>query len=307
MRRALAGFVHVSVLIMLVVAASHVHAGEIEPRAYGNTPVGVNFLVVGYAHSEGGLATVASSPLKDTSLQMNTAVLAYVRTIDLWGKPGKVDVIVPYSDLSGHAMVGGAYKERTVSGFHDPLLRLSVNFCGAPVLTVKDFSTYRQDLLIGASLQVAAPLGQYDGDKLVNLGNNRWFFKPDLGVSKSWGDVTLEISSGLIIFTDNNRYYGGTTLHQDPVSTSQLHVIYTIGNGIWASVSGNYDYGGRTRINGVRNADLQGNSRVGVTFAMPVNRNHSIKLYANNGVDTRSGKDYDLLGIAWQYRWGGGL
>lgn len=299
-------FYAASLALTLLIATPAV-AGEIEPRAYGNAPVGVNFLILGYAHSEGGLATSGSSPLKDASLRMDTGVLAYARTMNLGGMPGKLDIILPYSALSGNAMVAGEYKERNVSGFHDPLLRLSVNFLGAPVLSVQEFRGYQQDLLIGASFQMSVPLGQYDSEKLVNLGNNRWFFKPELGISKAWGDVTLELSSGLFLYTDNDNYFAGKHLEQDPVSTSQVHVIYNFGHGIWGSVSGNYDYGGRTTVNGVKSDDRQSNSRLGATFAMPANRNNSIKLYASNGISTSSGKDYDLFGIAWQYRWGGGL
>ncbi len=287
--------------------AAPADSAEIEPRAYGNAPVGVNFLVANYAHSEGGLSTAASSPLKDAKLRIDTGVLAYARSLAVLGKSGKLDVIVPYSDLSGSALVAGEYRERNVSGLNDPRFRFSVNFVGAPVLSVKEFAGWQQDLIIGASLQVSAPVGQYNPDKMVNLGNNRWFFKPDIGISKAWGGLTMELSTGVIFFTDNNDYYGGRKQEQDLVSTSQMNVIYSFGRGFWAAVSGTYDYGGRTSIDGVPSDDLQSNWRTGATFSMPVNRNNSIKLYASSGVSTRTGSDYDLYGIAWQYRWGNGL
>ena len=297
----------VLVLTALFILTAQAGAGEIEPRAYGNTPVGVNFLIVGYAHSEGGLSTAAASPIKDAELRMETGVLAYARSLEMWGNPWKFDVIVPYSDLSGKAMVAGEQKERNVSGFHDPRFRLSVNFFGAPVLLVQEFAGWQQDMIIGASVQVSAPLGQYDSDKLVNIGTNRWFVKPDIGISKAWGDFTLEFSTGVIFFTDNEDYFGGKKQEQDPVSTTQLHAMYNFGRGIWAAVSGTYDYGGRTTINDVRSDDSQSNWRAGATFGLPVNRNNSVKLYASTGVSTRTGGDFDLVGIAWQYRWGGGL
>jgi hypothetical protein len=172
---------------------------------------------------------------------------------------------------------------------------------------VQEFPAYRQDLIIGASLQVSAPLGQYDKGKLVNIGNNRWYVKPDLGISKAWGDFTLELSTGLTFFTDNDDYFGGNVLEQDPVSTTQLHATYNFGKGIWAALSGTYDYGGRTTVSGVESDDLQKNLRMGVTLAVPINRNNSLKLYASTGISTSSGTDFDLFGIIWQYRWGGGL
>ncbi|RJP93775.1 MAG: transporter [Desulfobacteraceae bacterium] len=295
------------VILALLFAPRQACAGEIEPRAYGNTPVGVNFLIAGYAYSSGGLATDGSSPLKDAELRMNSGILAYARSVEVWGKPGKFDIILPYSGLSGRAVVGEELRERDVTGFHDSRFRFSVNFYGAPVLSVQEFSDWQQDLLIGASIQVSAPTGQYDPDKLVNLGNNRWFIKPDIGISKAWGGFALEFSTGVFFFTDNDDFFGGKELEQNEVSTTQLHAIYNFGRGIWAAVSGTYDYGGRTTINGVRSDDLQSNWRTGATLGLPINRNNSIKLYASSGISTRTGSDYDLYGIAWQCRWGNGL
>jgi len=291
------------VVAVVAVAATQVSAAELEPRAYVNTPPGINFLIAGYAYSEGGLSTAAASPIKDANLTIHTGVLAYARTLDVWGKSGKFDVIVPYADLSGTALVGGQPKERQISGFVDPRFRFSVNFFGAPVLSMEEFATYQPDLLVGASVQVSAPLGQYDSSKLVNLGANRWFIKPDMGISKSWGPVTLELSAGVTFYTNNNDYNGGKTLEQDPVFSTQAHITYDFGHGLWCALDGTYDYGGRTTVSGVRGDDLQGNSRIGGTLALPVSRHNSIKLYCSTSVTTRAGSDYTLGGIAWQFRW----
>ena len=150
---------------------------------------------------------------------------------------------------------------------------------------------------------MSAPLGQYDPSRLVNIGTNRWFIKPDIGISKALGALTLELSAGVFFFTDNDDYYGGKTLEQDPVFSPQAHVTYNFGRGVWGALDGTYDYGGRTTVNGVRGDDVQKNSRGGATLALPVNRSNSIKLYASTGVSTRTGSDYNLGGIAWQYRW----
>ena len=294
-------------IIMLLLVAMQAHAGEIEPRAYVNTPVGINFLLAGYAYTDGGISTPGSSPIKDAQLTMNTGILAYARSLDVWGKSGKFDVILPYSDLSGTATVAGQPRERNVSGFHDPLFRFSVNLYGAPALSLEEFADYQQDVIIGASVQVSAPLGQYDKEKLVNLGNNRWFVKPDMGISKAWGDFALELSAGAYFFTKNDDYFGGQTLKQDPILTTQVHATYNIVRGVWAALSWRYDYGGRTSIDGVRTDTSYSNSRIGATLALPVNRNNSIKLYGSTSVHTSAGTGFDLVGIVWQYRWGGGL
>lgn len=297
----------VPVIIALLFMTRQAQAGEIEPRAYVNTPIGINFLLAGYSYSDGGLATEAASPIQDAELTMPTGIVAYARSLDVWGKSGKIDVIVPYSHITGSATVAGQTRERNVTGFNDPRVRFSVNFHGAPALSLQEFAGYRQDLIIGASVQVSVPVGQYDEEKLINLGNNRWFVKPDFGISKAWGPFSLECSTGVFIFSRNDDYFGGKTLDQDPVSTTQIHATYSLGRGIWAAVSGTYDYGGRTKIDGLRGEEIDSNSRLGATLALPVNRNNSIKLFASTSIRTSRGSEFDLLGVIWQYRWGQGL
>ena len=162
-------------------------AQELEPRAYTNLPIGLNFLVAAYGHSSGGLSTDPSLPIEDAHLKIHTGVLAYARSLDLWGRSGKVDLILPYSRLSGTGLVAGQPGEREISGFGDPRLRVSVNFYGAPSLSLRDFAAYQQDVVVGASVQVTAPAGQYDSSKAINLGSNRWSLKPDVGFSKALG------------------------------------------------------------------------------------------------------------------------
>ncbi len=282
-------------------------AQDIEPRAYSNAPVGVNFLIVGYAYTTGGLAFDSALPLSDPDLSTSNAVVAYARALDFRGKSAKFDVIAPLSSLSGTADFDGETLRRDIAGLADPKFRFSVNFFGAPALSLKEFAGFKQDLIIGASLQVSAPVGPYDESRLVNLGTNRWSFKPELGVSKALGRLTLEGAAAVTLYTDNDDFYQGRSRSQDPLYSLQGHLIYSFHSGVWGSLDGTYFTGGRTTLDGELNDDLQQNWRVGATLAFPVNARNSVKLYGSSGVSARTGNDFDLLGIAWQYRWGGGL
>jgi hypothetical protein len=288
-------------------ACAGARAQDIEPRAYSNAPVGVNFAIAGYVQTRGGLEFPDAAQLTSARMKTSTAVFAYARTLDLWGMSGKFDAIVPYMDLSGTALYRGDPVERKVDGLIDPRFRLSVNFHGAPALDLKDFRAYRQDLIVGASLQVGVPLGQYDPSRLINIGNNRWSFKPELGVSKAIGAWTLEGKLAAAIFTENDDFFGGRRRSQDSIYSGQGNAIYSFANGVWASLDATYYAGGRTRLDGVRGDDLQQNWRVGATLALPVDARNSIKFYASSGVFARTGNNFDAVGVAWQYRWGGGL
>lgn len=282
------------------------HAQDLEPRTYVNTPVGLNFLIAGYVYSKGSVGFDPSVPLEDAQVKLNTAVVAYVRTLNLWGKPGKVDVIVPYTWASGSAKVFGELRTREISGFNDPRLRFSVLLYGAPALSLDEFRNYQPDLLVGTSLEVSPPLGQYNPDRLLNNGTNRWSFKPELGISKTMGPLTLEIASGIRFYTDNNDFLDGKTLELSPIYSVQGHLIYSIRPGIWFGLDGLYFTGARSTTDGDKGQKLE-NARIGLTVALPINRYMSVKLYGSTDVYTKTGTESGILGILWQLRWGAGL
>jgi hypothetical protein len=212
---------------------------------------------------------------------------------------------LPYAWLSGSAKVAGKPEDREVSGLGDPQARFSYLFYGAPALSVEEFADYQSDLILGASIAVTAPLGQYDSDKVVNIGTNRWSFKPEIGISKTWGPVTLELAPSATFYTDNNDFLG-KTLQRDPLYAVQGHLIYHTRHGLWAALDATYYGGGRKTIDGVEGESLQ-DVRVGGTLAIPINRYNSLKLTASTGAYARVGGNFTTAAIAWQFRWGGGL
>jgi hypothetical protein len=294
-------------LVALLATLPVARAQDIEPRAYSNAPVGVNFLVMGYAATSGALSVESSVPVTNARIDTSNLILAYARVLDLWGMSGKFDAVAPYTRLAGTANYGGEPVERKITGFGNPSMRLSVNLYGAPALNLKEFAHYQQDLIVGASLRVFMPWSQYDPSRLINNGTNRWAFKPELGLSKTLDRWTVEGQAAATFFTENTDFFGGKTRKQDPLYSVQGHVIYSFRSGIWTSLDATFFTGGRTTIAGIQKDDLQRNWRAGGTLAFPLDARNSIKLYASSGTSARTGNNFDLLGVAWQYRWGDGL
>ena len=293
---------------MLVgVTSGIVRAQDMEPRAYSNTPVGMNFVLVGYGYTQGGVATDPALPLKDTSVHVHSTVAAYAHAFDLLGHSAKVDVMLPYGWASGSATLAGQSRKRDVDGFGDPRFHISANLYGAPALTLEQFPGWQQDVIVGASIAVTAPLGQYDRSKLLNIGTHRWSVRPEIGLSKALGPLTLEIIPSATIYSDNHDFLGSHTREQAPVYSVQGHLIYSMRFGLWGSVDGTYYGGGRTTVDGRSSDDGLNNARVGGTLAIPVDRHDSIKLYGSTSVMHRPGGGFDVVGLAWQFRWGGGL
>jgi hypothetical protein len=293
-------------LVTVVLAASLASvasAQELEPRAYAPNPTGVNFVVLAYGRTTGGVFVEPSLPLTDVDARMNSVSALYGRTFSLFGRSASLGLGVPY--LWG-TVEGDVFEERRQarrSGLGDGRLRLAVNLVGGPALAPREFAQRRRRTTLGASLVVAAPTGQYDAAKLINLGGNRWAVRPELGLSHPVGRWVFEAYAGAWLFTDNTAFFGGTVREQQPLGTFQAHVSYTFRPRLWLAADATYYTGGRTTVGGVLNADFQKNSRVGLALAVPVTRRHSVKLTWATGTAIRIGGDFDSLGLAWQYLW----
>jgi len=282
-------------------------AQELEPRAYTNIPVGLNFAIAGYSYSTGGVLFDPAIPLENANIKIHGSLFAYARSIKLGRMSGKFDMIIPYAWLSGTADFNGAPASREVSGLADPRVRMSVIFIGGPALKLSEFKDYKQNFVMGASMQVYLPAGQYDETKIVNLGTNRFTFKPEIGISKTIKQLILELALAGQFYTVNHNYYNGKTMSQAPIGSVQGHVNYNFIGGIWAALDGTIYWGGQSTVDGVEGDNLQQNTRLGFTFALPLKLHHSLKLNLSTGVSTRTGTDFDAVTLAWQYRWGGGL
>jgi hypothetical protein len=290
----------------LAVFSVSTRAQQLEPRAYANTPAGMNFLLTGYAHTEGSVGTDAGSPLQDAQVTTDTLLLGYARSFGILGTSAKAAVIGGEAWVSGSATYQGQPRSRSVSGLTDLAFQGSINLYGAPALTMSEFTNYQQKLIIGTSLTITAPIGDYDDKKLLNIGNNRWSVRPELGFSQNFGRLTLEVMPAVTLYTDNDEFLGQTK-SQDPLYSVQGHLIYSFRRGFWGSVSGTYYTGGRTELNGIGQHDLEENYRIGATLSVPLGRHESLKIYGSTGVWARTGSDFWLIGAAFQIRWGGGL
>lgn len=289
--------------LVLVLLAPRAHAQELEPRAYSPNPVGLNFAVAGYVRSSGGVLFDPSLPFSDVEAELDSAIAGYGRTFAAFGRSASAFLALPYVQGVASGNVGESRREAKRSGWADLRLKLAINLLGGEAMTPAQFARRTPATTLGASLSVVAPTGQYDPDKLVNLGTNRWAFKPEIGVAHPMGRWYVEAYAGVWLFTDNDDFYGGQYREQDPIASLQAHVSYTFRPGLWIAANSTWYRGGDTKIDGEHKADLQENLRVGLTVSIPVAARQSIKLSWSDGTTTRIGGDFTTWGIAYQYAW----
>jgi len=284
-----------------------VAAQDLEPRAFSPAPVGMNFTVLGYAYSDGNVFFDQSLPIEDVRGSLHSAVGGYLRTLGLFGVTAKVAVLAPFIWGEWNGLWQGDPASASRRGFGDPAATFAVNFIGAPARTLSEIATYRERTIVGAAILATIPIGQYDPDKLINLGANRWSARFRLGASRRIGRWNIETIGELWGFTRNPEAFGGNSITQDPILAIQLNGIRQFRPGFWMGLGFGFGRGGQTTVSGEKKDTRQDNQRFGATLVYPLGSHDSVKIAYLSSLSTRIGAHFDRLSLTWQRRWGGGL
>ncbi|MCD4735640.1 MAG: transporter [Bacteroidales bacterium] len=276
---------------------------ELEPRSLVNLPVGTNFIAAGYGYGQGNILIDPSIPLENFDGKLHTFVAAYLRSINFFGLSGKVDIVLPYGTGDWNYNYLGVDEYDKSDGFGDLRLRLSLNFIGAPALTREEYKNYKQKTVVGYIGQVIIPTGSYKPEQLPNLGSNRWAFRNQLGISHTMNKWILEAYVALWLYTQNYNYLNGNVLKQQPIAGFKIHLIRLFKKGMWLAADVGYGVGGSAEVNDISLTTHMSTFRFGLTYALPLGENHTLKFTAVSGVRIERGPDFDAFGIAYQYRW----
>jgi len=300
-------------LLLWMAVASGSAAQDLAPRAYLITPVNSNAVILSYSYSSGALQFDGAVPVSGATADIHMPIFSFYHTLNFFGRSASVTVALPYGIGHFNGTVQQAPRYAYRSGLLDSYYRFSVNLMGGPAMNAREFAKWRQKRLLGVSLNVVAPTGQYDGTRLLNWGNNRWGFKPELGYSERWGHWLLDAYAAAWFFTTNEEFFsynqyvpGLQTQSESPVVAFEGHLSYDVRPRLWISLDGNFWHGGETSLSGVENpVTLQKSSRVGVTLSVPLTPRQSLKVSFYDGAYINYGGNYKNASVGWQYGWTG--
>jgi Putative MetA-pathway of phenol degradation len=283
-------------------------AQDLSPRAYLITAVHSNAVTMTYSFYDGGLDFNGTIPVTGATGTYSVPVFTIYHSFNFFGRSANFNASLPYGVGTFQGKVLGAEKQLYRSGLLDFSARLAVNLKGGPAMAPKEFAKWHQKVLLGASLRIIAPTGQYDGTKLINWGINRWAFKPEFGYSQRWGNWILDGYAGAWFYTTNGAFYSPPVPKpqtEEPIGSFEGHLSYDFKKQrMWASLDGNFWFGGITALNGIRNLETkQTASRIGGTFSVPITKHQSLKASYSDGTYVRFGGDYQNISVAWQYSW----
>jgi hypothetical protein len=282
-------------------SAAAATAQELSPRAYWPAPRGTKLAIFGYSRSTGDVLTDPSLSIYGQDSKINAAQLAYLQTFKLWGRTTNILVELPYSWGTTKGLLLGSPARSDFSGVGDLGITLAVNLHGAPSMNPEQFQELRAKPhpILGASLKVTFPTGDYDPGKLINVGANRWAVKTELGymipLRPKW---LLEFEAGAWFFGDDDEFLPGAR-EQDPVLAAEVHLVKRFKPGFWGSLDFNYFTRGRQTIGGNELFDVQRNSRIGATVVVPFRGRNAIKVGYSTGVVTEFGTDFGQFLVSY--------
>jgi hypothetical protein len=279
-------------------------AQEITPRAYWPAPRDTKLLVAAYGYQAGDVITDSTLIIEGAESKSHSAIFAYQQTLSLFGRTANLQLELPIASVSARAQLAGVPADRDLSGIGDASALLSVNLLGAPSMSVADFQLFRAKPrpILAVGVKLVAPTGQYDDNRLINIGSNRWATRVRLGyiqpLTNFW---VLELSLGTWFFRDNKEFFGGVR-EQESITAFDASLIRRIRPGFWVSLDGTHYSGGRTKVNGNSRPNYQRNSRLGFAVSHPIARRHLWKLSVTSDISSESGGDFDTVSLSYAYR-----
>lgn len=291
-------------LVVLATSTGLSHPQDLAPRAYVISPTGSHAIILSASFNKGDVLVDPTVPADGAKGTFQLPLIGYYQSLSVLGRSANVTVLLPYVRGDFEGSIDGTFFQAYRSGMADARVRFSINLHGGPAMKVGEYLRWTEKRLIGASVTVTMPTGQYDPARLVNTGTNRWGFKPEVGLSRRWGRWAVDWYTGMWVFTANNRYFpGGRRRTQQPIGAVEGHVGYYLRPRLWASFDANFWMGDRSTIDGVVKRDQQRNSRIGGTVSIPINRHHSIKCSYSQGAYVTVGGAFKTFSTAWQYSW----
>jgi hypothetical protein len=272
---------------------------DIEPRRWTPLPAGLNVVGAGYVHLEGDVFFNPVLQVEDATVSGRAVGVSYVRSFAVGEKIARLDVLVPWANMRWSGLLDGAPATVSRVGLSDPSIRLSIILAGG-----KPDKLASSNTVLGAAVKISVPFGEHFDDKLLNLGENRIIIQPQLGVLHTRGKWSYELTGSMFFYEDNDEFYGGSRLEQDPLYAVQTHLIYTFDKpGYWAALSAGYGWNGESSVNGDKADDSRRLFLSALAVGVPVTRRQGLKLaYIRQQTNTNTGADVDSLTVGWSYR-----
>ncbi len=298
----------VLVLLTTVLSwAAPTAAQQLEPRRWTHLPSDIQYISFSYAHTNGDIFFDPVLRIEDAESQLDALAMRYAKSFELAGLSVRIDADALYVKGHWEGLLDGAFAQTDRSGLGDPRLRMSVLLHGAPALTGKAFLEYQAahpvNTIVGAAVALTLPLGQYHSNRFINLGENRYIVRPEIGVLHTRHNWSYELTTSVRVFGDNDEFFpGNSRREQDPLLLVQGHIVYNVKASLWTSIGAGYGFGGESTIDGDRKDDRNDNYFWAFSVGVPLDRLQTLKFtYAGLRKNNLVGTDSNGVMVSWSF------
>jgi hypothetical protein len=278
-----------------------------DPHSYDNAPVGTNQLEVGYAYAHADASIDSSLVITGASLNLNQGIVDYTRTFGAFQRFMWAEVDVPFARLEGS--IRGTDIGGSTTGSGDSRYEVGILLTGGPALGVESFADFRPAFGLGVSLAVTAPTGSYDPDRILNLGADRWSFKPEVALRCPFGPGEkwqLDGYANVYFFTDNTAYHGHEILRQEPLGGLEAHLSYSFSDRLWASLDTRYAFRGATSVDGVDQNNAQQVFVLGSELSVSIDSRNALLFELAKALVYHNAPNAGGFSVRYDFQWGKG-
>ena len=275
-----------------------------DARAYDNTPVGVSQLELSYAHVHSNASLDPSLAIGGADLNLNQGTIAYTHYFGVFHRLAWLEAAVPLAGLDGS--IAGTNVQGSIAGAGDSSYQIAALLKGGQALSIEQFASYKPSTSLGLSLTITAPTGLYNSNKILNLGSDRWSFKPEIALSYPFGaDQKWEFDAygNTSFYTDNSSYQGKEILRQEALPGLEGHISYSFNERIWASLDTRYSFRGTTSVDGVSQNNAQQNFIVGSELNISLSPQNSLTFVFAKAIVHQNGPTATAFSIKYDYTW----
>ena len=304
-----------AIIIALSLLCQMSALAQVPPRFYWQSLAGANAVPVIFQSLSGNANPIDPahfiSPDISGSVDANVLVAGYAKMLPLFDRTLTLAVLEPMGRISGDAIVNGAVTSENATGFGDPMIEVGYNLIGPKALkSIPDLLRYEPKFSVNVIVDLAFPIGEYDSDNVLNLGQNRWYGRVGAPVVWQLGPwvpgrrTTLEVLPSVWFFSDNNDYNHGQTLGTDPIFQLEAHLTRDFTEHFWGSVDTTWMTGGKSTVDEISGKSLN-NLGIGFTLGYQINDNISLTAGYMATVNDSAPTDLKMDGfrISFTYGW----
>jgi len=300
-------FLFVSLILSALCFPEQVCAQFTDAHNYDTTPVGINQVELSYAYVHGNASIDSSLIIAGGKLNVYQGTISYTRYFGLAKHMTWVSAGVPIAGLSGE--VTGTSARGSVTGAGDSSYQVGALLIGGPALRISQFENYKPSTTLGASLSLTAPTGLYNARKILNLGSDRWSFKPEVALSHPFGPQQkwqMDAYANTYFYTDNTSYRGNEILRAEPLTGFEGHISYVPNDKLWISADTRYSFRGTTSVSSVDQENPQRNFVLGSEINVNINNRNSLLFEFAKALVHRNGPALVGFAAKYDYTWGRG-